>query len=176
MRPLTFLLAFTLSLVNLRAIPISATPPADLMGTIDSFVWIKKTYFEYEGDDILLSMSSDVARYLIIIKTNSLDKRTRQSLSFYAHLDGATGLSHAISMVELEDDEMMIRIASPKIKGMKQGAKIEVTGYSLSGDELGTGETFTELKLDGKSVEIPEAKSGNAAKPAAAATPQKKAE
>ena len=168
MKIVTVFVSIVFVVASAWAVPFPPSEPVNLSGTIDSFVWVDKAYFEYVGDDILLSSAQAPAHYLVIVKTTSVDKKTRELLTFETKVAGFMGLSHAISSVELEEDEMIILITSSKIKSMKKGAKIEITGYSLSGDERGRGEVFKSLKIDGVTVQRPQAEQGGARQPTTA--------
>ena len=162
--PTFILIALATPLV---AIPIQPTKPVDIKGVVVSYAWIDKTFFKYVGDDFNLGSAERSAHYYIILKTSSLTAKERESLSFTAKIDGFTGLSHPISMVKLKSDQMIVQITSPQIKRMKKASVIELNGYSLSGDEWGTSETFKTLIVDGIEVKKP-AEQGGAEQPATA--------
>ena len=162
--PIFILIAMVTPLV---AIPIPATKPVDIKGTVLSYVWVDKTFFKYVGDDFNLGSAGRSAHYYIILKTSSLTAKERDDLSSTAKIDGFTGLSHPISVVELKAGEMIVQISRPEIKRLKKGSVIELTGYSLSGDEWGTDETFKTLVVDGVEVKKP-AEQGGARQPATA--------
>ena len=162
--PIFILIALATPLV---AIPIQPTKPVYIKGVVVSYAWIDKTFFKYVGDDFNLGSAGRSAHYYIILKTSSLTAKERESLSSTAKIDGFNGLSHPISMVKLKADQMIIQITSPQIKRMKKGSVIELNGYSLSGDEWGTSETFKTLAIDGTEVKKTVAQ-GGAEQPATA--------
>ena len=54
-----------------------------------------------------------------------------------------------ITRLHIDKDEMLVQFSSPKIPELKAGSKLELKGYSLSGDEWGIGATFKGLSVNG---------------------------
>jgi len=132
------------------AIPVSPSKPVDLEGTVVSFVWLDRTYFESGGDRLQLASSESPPQYIAILKTNSIDAQTRKSLTSMTQISDCMGVSHMITRLHLEEDEMLVHFRSPKIPEFKAGSKLQLKGYSLSGDEWGISATFKSLSVDGK--------------------------
>ena len=117
-------------------------------------MWIDRTYFECGGTsyDFGVTSATDPAHYLVILKSATVDKTLHQKLTFTITLNRMAGLSHPIVFRELEDDEVLVEIISPKIKSLKAGVTIELQGYSLSGDERSVVAEHRTLKIDDKEI------------------------
>lgn len=150
----TVAIAVVLAMVSAFAAPIPPTDPIDLTGKVVGFVWVDKTHFECGGTrySFGISAGTDPAHYLIILKTAAADKKRHQDLTSMIRLNRFTGLSHPIMLKDLDDDEVLLEIISPKIESLKAGTMIELLGYSLSGDERGTCSSYRTLKVGGKVI------------------------
>jgi hypothetical protein len=132
------------------ATPIAPTKPLNLKGEVVSFVWIDQTYFEGDGERIRLRSATTGPTYIVILRTSSVDAKTRQSLTSMIRYPGTGSLKHMITSLEIKEDEMLVLFSSPKRPALKPGSKLELDDYSLSGDEWGIGAAFSAIRIDGK--------------------------
>ena len=144
------IIALLASLTIIGATPVPPTIPVDIDGTVVSFVWMDETHFEGGGERLRVTSGGDKAQYIIILKTKSLDAKTRESLTSLTRIAGLAGISHMITRLEILEDEMFIHFSSAKIPNLKAGSKLKLEGYSLSGDESGISSTVKKITVDGK--------------------------
>ena len=163
-------IAGVLAVVPALATPIVPTDPVDLKGKVVGFVWIDKTYFECGGISCPFGIlsASEPAHYLVILKTVGADKIRLQKLTSMLKDNRLSGLSHPIMLTELRNDEVLVEITSTRILSLKAEAMIELTGYSLSGDERVTVASHRALRIEGKVIVAREAEQAGAGQPATA--------
>jgi len=146
----TFFSVILIGIASVSATPVPPSEPVDLKGTVVSFVWLERTYFEAGGERLRLKSSESAPQYIVILKTNSIDAKTRQSLTSMTRTSDFMGLSHMITKLDILDDEMLIHFSSTKIPKLEAGSKLDLKGYSLSGDEWGISATYKSLSVDGQ--------------------------
>jgi hypothetical protein len=168
----TFICALLVGIAS--AIPVPPSKPVDLEGTVVGFVWLDRIYFEAGGDRLRLASSESPPQYIVILKTNSIDSQNRRSLTSMTQISDCMGVSHMITRLHVEEDEMLVQFSSPKIPELKAGSRLELKGYSLFGDEWGIGATFKSLRVGGKPQ--PNGKAEQAAPGQPAIHPESKSE
>lgn len=158
---ITFISAILVGFGSVCATPVAPSKPVDLEGTIVGFVWIDRTYFEGGGERLRLKSSESPPQYIVILRTNSIDAQARQSLTSMTRISDGMGISHMITRLQVQEDEMLVQFCSPKLLEIKAGSKLGLKGYSLSGDEWGIRATFKSLSVDGKPLPNGKAESGS---------------
>jgi len=144
--PLIFRIAIFLTPVFAIAVPFRTENPISLKGEIREWVWRETMHYAEQSQGSWFT-STVPAHYLVVVDVPDAD---REQLKFFTGLVSSMPIRHQIMDVERKPNEVLLLIPSKRLKEMREGVTLEITNYSLQGDERDTIASFDKFTIDGK--------------------------
>ena len=128
------------------ATPIPPTKPIDLKGEIVRWVWRGPMHYA-EEDSGMWFEGDEPAHYLIVVDVPGVD---REQLERLTNIVSTMRIRHEIMDGKLKPNEVLLFVPSKRLKEIRLGIRLEITNYTLTGDERMTVARFEKFTIDGQ--------------------------
>ena len=143
---LIFRIALLLTPLGAMAVPIPRTKPVSLKGEIVDWVWRGAMHYAQEESGWWFE-GDEPAHYLLVLDVQNVD---REQLKNLTGIVSTMPVRHTIMDKEFKPNQVLLFVPSKRLKEMRHGANLEITNYTLSGDERSTWASFGVFTIDGK--------------------------
>ena len=145
--PLIIRVAVFLSPLFALATPLGPTKPLNLHGKIVEWLWRGEMVYEQEGSVSPTYSSHVPAHYLIVLDVPDADPKRLEEISSMVRSEQ---IRHELMERKLNPTEVLLFVPSKRLKEIKQGATLDLTNYSIWGDERMVIPSHDKLTIDGK--------------------------
>ena len=145
MRRLAFILCFIFFAVTALGVPVPVKKVGLVKGEVAGAIWLSGFKVNIEDPDSLLKKTGLPDRYSLLLKNHNLDDKTANELSAHSQIAELVKISYG---GEIPKGHIVVFVRSKELKKLKVGAKIELKGVSMGGDEFGYWVNHEEFSLE----------------------------
>jgi hypothetical protein len=144
------LCAFVLSAIPAQSIPMPKTEKSTIHGTIVDWVWRNK--IEYQQESRGLTFERTIPNhYMIRLKIKEKRNALLNAINSYSM---TIPISNCNISDDMAEDEVIIYLPSPRLKGIKDDAKITIVDYSIFTHDFGAEAESANILINGESLKF----------------------